>query len=402
MHAIMTALLTLAIATVGWFELAVPGPSSPSDAPVPTDAADELAEDLEVMSRLLKRSLAAPRWSEDVLAAHPFLATPNERRSQAPVAAFHLEDYGAVFQLEVPALVPDPEEATSPAAADSEWDLWRKRLMQPPAEHADESMEQCSACHVAGSLPKTLAEATTPGSVRDMTRRVLDVLAENGHRVRGLGSDERIAVVLTTPPPGSPDVFPAWGWARIGDEIVAYQDLPIEPQGLLGTLLESSAQSDPSPQEPEPTSTEYRGDILARQGKIAAAVEAYHEALGIAHEELPMLSQIPLLSFQFIKNKRLDDSQRRIVRKLSNTYVQLGEYENAIQLLQVAQSNDPTARTDTARASEASTTESSSTAFPVRRRLTISVRRSDLTRLSRGEIDRRRFDEIARREWYGR
>jgi hypothetical protein len=310
----------------------------------------QMAEDIEIMRRLLSRALAGPQsvaFSPDgkILASrdgtvrlwdaatgkavHALAFSPDGKRlasqggdrtvriwdlatgkqlSTHPGTAHgidglegvHLKGYGVVYTVTLPPLphAAKPQPAKPAAKPLSDWERVRKEVR---GDKADEP-------------------APGPAVPPPLSDRILHVLARNGQHFSQLSAKERIAVVVTF---REPDTSPtatsatALGLLALSDAVVPAAgeggprgdkpDLPGPAGGQTGP------PRGPSGKNQAPSSArdhELVGDLHLKQGRAGEAVAAYTRAFkALAHEPGPA-----------------SDAQRRtLYRKLAQAYLGMAD-----------------------------------------------------------------------------
>ncbi|MEQ8763354.1 MAG: tetratricopeptide repeat protein [Planctomycetota bacterium] len=346
------------------------------------DDSDALAEDLEIMSHLIAGSFGtASSLPHSFDESHPFASPPPRRIG--PVDAFRLPGYGTVFQLTVSGVRFDgPGKTKTENQPASRWEQTRRALS---GDQAKEDVAQCTSCHVPSPQFSPKAWHWMSPDSEAIEERLLDLLAENAHHLRGLEEDEKVAIVLLTPAPGDGGFGPKGSIATLWGDTEAKDSYGPPP----GTTEEPPAN--------DVSSTEYRADLLMRQGKIQAAIDAYFEAMDVKDGDPKVLEEIPLLSHLFRQESPAEKEQRRrLYGKLSRAYIMLGDYEKAEGFLQAVKATSNSALPTLGEKMG----DREKKSIPVRKRLVISVSFRDLERLASGEITRAELDARAERDRY--
>jgi len=166
------------------------------------DAAAELQEDLAVMSRVLERAVSPDLASSGKRAMGLDLMFAPDRSSTQSI---YLEDYGAIFMLEIrfPLLPPVEAEAgddPTPEPEDSEWEAARRDIYGGPLEAAPSGGVHFMAQHFAAERQQ--AEAYSEAKIEVLQTGVLAAL-KHASRIRHLNQDDFILVCINGPAAGS-------------------------------------------------------------------------------------------------------------------------------------------------------------------------------------------------------
>ncbi len=257
----------------------------------------EMEEDVEIMRRLLNRSLSAWQVQEAEAARHEFAFSPDRRHlatrdgntyklwdvstgrliRQVPLKAaspagfvpaegVYLKGHGVVYTVTLPPTAHCLKTTTAKASPKplSDWERARSELRGNPAEPAS-------------------AHAPAPPSLADT---VLRALAKNGHHFKHLGPNEKLTVVVTFRRPGQGPGGPA----SAASAALAQQGQPtgvVPAGGFSGSA--ATAQSGHAPQSQpmfsgsgRPASArdyELMGDLHLKQGRSGEAAQSYMKAL---------------------------------------------------------------------------------------------------------------------------
>lgn len=230
------------------------------------DKPPSMYEDIEVMRRLLARSLQDPGASTTVwvdiqnsktyttgtLHYKPLYASlVNSGDQSSALEGSYLPGTGVVYTATVPDSLWKSDEAAKPAAkALSSWDLARKQLRGEKVE-------------------------TAPARAPDLAERILKVLFDNGHHLK-LAEAEGISVAITFRRQEKPKVIRAYPVAKL--------TIPNATDSHLLDALEikKSAMKKLAPDkwEPDqPSGLELLGDLHMKQARTAEAITAYEKAV---------------------------------------------------------------------------------------------------------------------------
>ena len=184
--------------------LLMDGPPASSDvwllhSTEPTrETSDDLKEDLAVMTRVLERALSPDLASHGQRAMGLDLVFAPEQPS---TEALYLEDYGAIFRVQVRfPLLPPAETAsdteTQADAEDSEWEAARRELYGAP-QPAHETVTG-----LRFSLERNPPEPYSHAKVEELVQTVLTSLKQSA-RIRHLQPDDYLLVCVKGAPAGS-------------------------------------------------------------------------------------------------------------------------------------------------------------------------------------------------------
>jgi len=354
----------------------------------------EMAEDVEVMSEVLRRALAevyTPRVLAEVwLARNPECAQchtrpvpgiteqglletservninslaqvdlrdpwcqfscPGKAAVECPMGTY-LEGYGIVYQVRLD--VPPPEQQQAEDTADKDngdsgvgrpWDNALRALRgQPPL------------------LPNPVKEEPVLPAKNDLVNRLLDVLAENAGNLRRLEPQDRLTVAITFP--GSKGKYSPTSrdaeWAAGVDRALHDFDemFPKSPHGDVSLVRGSH---------------EVSGDLHVRQQNYQKAVESYRKAI-----------------------EALGDSKPRsvLVLKLIQAYVALGDLEKAEQLIKKM-------RVTKSSSENSHAPQEPRQAIPVPAKLIVSATKSQLSDAAAGKMAREELKKQATIQYF--
>jgi len=166
---------------------------------IPKDASDaqslaDMSEDLNVMARILEKALkpGAGKSGSAVYIPSPFGGSAGAPRN------LYIEGYGALFLLNVnfPLVAPPApkkEEAETKEQGDSEWEVTKRELYQPPGSGFDFKQP-----HVISS--GRTAEKYDPEKVETLKKDLIEAFKNAAH-IRKLKSDEVVTVTVLAPGP---------------------------------------------------------------------------------------------------------------------------------------------------------------------------------------------------------
>lgn len=380
----------------------------------------ELAEDMEIMGRLLHEALQTIYQQSAGGALGSVLRQQAETRLlfgvgvgsdahvtghlsssvvREPLSAY-LAGEGIIFQAEAP--LPRPEtEAESAREKESECPF----LSRSPWERAEmslhrglASLESCKSCHGPTARKWTVTthkadrkEAPTRDA---LVQSLLQVLAENGHHLRHLQPEERITVVLTFQP------------KRDVDETAVSEESPIYMHALnrrLEALISNQAlgqqnkrarqgaEVQPSIIFAQPHSKRSTVQFIpvlplvgeAAQGDLFLKSQQFDKAIGALEHALKSMGVANLYEHT------PDPNQRAIYQKLLQAHVGAGNLEEAqklIAILQESKKQDATAEKPAPP--------------PLPSRLVVSATKAQLDGVAAGEISREEFAEQVEVRFY--
>lgn len=263
-----------------------------------------MSEDVEIMRQMVEQAVndvyknvdvykdASVAWR--ISGAPPnrdFIYTRPARSAHGggqDVTGVYLPGYGVLIQLTAP--MPFQEAVTVTkvergAKKVSQWEVARRKLR---GEFRIPLVEQL----IVSAVP----DSTHLPTRAQLTERMLDVLAENGHNFRELSPDERLTVDL---------VFRD-RQVKKRTQLLEFQETPA---GLLFVQPLQGKSAD-----------ENAGDLHMRQKNYTKAVEAYEKAIKIkaARGKQPDAKDLPAL-----------------YQKLAQAHVAAGQYKNAERLLKM-------------------------------------------------------------------
>lgn len=415
------------------------------------EAVLERAEDMEVLRQLL-RDAVRREYAEDQLSV---VGLGGEARAEiskehilpdliGPLAG-HLPEYGLVYQLQAPPLYEPPQKKQpEPAEERKSLSKWERMRRQLRGEEVDST---ATGEKVLKFARVEIRPAQRTPTKDELVARLLDLLAENGHHVRHLDAEERIAVAVTLRSGGTrqasaaheryeqlvrlrDDALEAWRKAKAavesgeGDQAKAaelrkrYFAAREEVQEALEAL--QSARSNGDNAEPtdggfagrggsgrsgtgfgdrteygamvsEPKSEhEVQGDLHLRQGDYSRAAHKYIAALTELLGERPTDTS-PRTRITSKYNPQ-DPVQRRLFHKLVQAAVGMEKLETAESLLkQLAQAEERVEQPDRDRSAK----DDSSQHIPLPARLVVSVTKADCDAVAAGEISREEFAQRA-------
>jgi hypothetical protein len=376
----------------------------------------ELYEDIEIMSRILKRtltSLSGPtlrgnvhhvsaaafspdgkllalnagdnrdeirifkaadgQWLTYANPSDPWSATCQE------VDGIYLKNYGVVFSVTIPVKSVESVHGViqAPAPAQSDWEQARSELRGETREYKGKT---------AGPEPISLTDA------------LLKVLAENGRHFSQLGGEERLTIAVTLRTPASklnqtqlelPGAFIETQQAGSND--------PVSPYKIPGYITRNSATYNiAGPQKGEPPANDavallrqsasnyaHLGEMRLKQGRIRESADAYAEA---AASYQKMIESIKAeMGGERWKEKLAAASEAAdALTKLAQAYLLLGEKDRALQTIERAAELTGWAVSGKSEAKTKGKSESSW--IPLPGRLIISVPRAMLEHVATGKI----------------
>ena len=360
----------------------------------------EMAEDMEIMGRLLEEALEAVyrqpnggpvgsivnRYGEARLwFGVGVTGVPSKGAASADLVREPLSVYlggqGVIFQTEAPAFQSemhvDSLEVKAnecPFLSRSSWDQMRMRL-----QNANASRENCKGCHHDPEAPSWLVQVI-PHLERENHKRptkealvdtLLQSLAENGHNVRHLKPEERITFALTFRPDEN------------ADTIVSREKQEKERTNLNNQINEVLRKAQAKQIDlvkrgfahpdslPSGNAQPLAGYLLLKTHQYNRAIEAYQKALeGSGVKDL----------FQHTPDVR----QRRIYRQLLQAHVGAGNLKEAQKLIAIL------------RASEVKATPAKKSPPPLPARLVVSATKAQLDQVAGGEMSREEFAKQAK------
>jgi tetratricopeptide (TPR) repeat protein len=176
----------------------------------------------------------------------------------------YLQGYGVVFHITMPAMFPVMSETAKPVANTlSDWDRIRKELR---GEKPDKS------------------EQPPQKTVRGVDDIVLKCLAENGRHFSKLGDKDNLSVIVAFRPFSDPHGF-ANKSAVVGQHLyglASNQAPPMPPPSRTGSVDPSTRSGTASVGDSSGGSDfELLGDLQIKQGRVQEAIQAYLKALEI-------------------------------------------------------------------------------------------------------------------------
>jgi tetratricopeptide (TPR) repeat protein len=385
--------------------------AEPATAPV-----RQMAEDIEIMRRILDRALQKPLHTDRTTRVHEVTFSPDGKLLASGAAddvvrlwdaatgkqllsddlvrghelvvlgaqGTYLKGYGVVYTVTLPPtsqpVLPTPAQPT--AKAPSEWERTRKELR---GEKSDPDK--------AVQAPQT--------SLADV---LLKVLAENGQHFTQLAEDERLSVVVTLPPiqacsqchaksgaalmPGDTrtkhalnrlraavqDEVPEWTERRAADKKDAEIDQQVQSN-------KANAQKQV-----------LLGDLHVKQGRYQEAVETYLAAYK-AYVDLRTWKRRADLDRrgQPVPDRELDLAVVNVLTKLAQAHLALGRHQKALEFLETA--GRYARGTDEAPARDKAPKAKDELALPAK--LTVSAPKKLLDQVGSGKITFEQFRKDA-------
>lgn len=366
----------------------------------------KLAEDMEIMQLLVHEAMQQAFQSPIPLALNRYSSSNannallSPATTVAPLAqpvASYLPGMGVVFQLVAPPIAPSAQAAkTTPG--ESDWERARKRLQRtgtgvgmdgtavlgyflagakaPPAPAGRETRSaqaawlantlhhnDCVTCHATNVQwsPSGLDAGPTREKI---TERLLDLLLDNGPRLRGLVASDRITIAITF------QSRPAAGAAAC-----------TRPQSVSTAIAAPGqvATSEPVPGRSNNAVTDdfqsamLAADLHLRQANYSKAAEAYEKLLSLN---------------EFRSSSQASGMARPVLERLVQAYTGMGHYDRAQQLLaQLHGSLQGNGAPDRSNPSSAtSNTAKGELALPAR--LIVSLTKGQLEQLASGALPR--------------
>jgi tetratricopeptide (TPR) repeat protein len=311
-----------------------------------------MCEDVEIMRQIVERAVGNTYKSYaavDLLHNH---GLPDGKTSAA--TGVYLPGYGVLIQLT--ALMPFPEAVLQVKKGGrktvSQWDVARRNLR---GESTDELLRIA-----------VVADSTHSPTRDQLTRRLLEVLAENGHNFRELPSNERLTVDV---------VFRDRKAARCAECHQVLKD-----GGKLVVLWSPHVQS----------ADENAGDLHMRQKNYEKAIEAYRKALKLADEKEP--DDSPSASGR---------SKAALYQKLGQACLGAGDFKEAeviAKMLNRIAAQRPSGITLNSKSEQlAGQLDSPAAALPAH--LIVSATKSQLDAVAEGKISRDEFAKAAQIEF---
>jgi hypothetical protein len=264
--------------------------SGPGEGTVAQDRR-EMEEDVEIMRRLLNRSLSG--WFVQAAEANraPFAFTKDRKYLAtregnsykvwevstgkllrqttlppphapifAPAEGVYLKGRGVVYTITLPPTAHSVKTASAKPSAKplSDWDRARNEIRGAPAE------------------PDTTSAAPPPS----LTDTILRLLAKNGHQFKQLGPNEKLTVVVTFRQPGD-GIEQAASTTTVGGPTTGPASAGVG-SGVTpaGTVTQASYGSNGSSRPPSSARDfELMGDLHIKQGRAQEAAHAYQKAL---------------------------------------------------------------------------------------------------------------------------
>jgi hypothetical protein len=303
---------TLMLGTTAQIAAQPSSPSTPKTADSPstgtssslrgtpvTHVQTAMYEDIEIMKRILSRDLHAhqqaacaachgPSRVEKVSTARGqwFLTkTPANSPMAVDVNGTYLKDYGVVFHVTMPPMLPiKTQTANKPATKPvSDWEHIRKELHGEKVAHEPTPLQQ---------------------KVPDLRDVLLKILSEQGANFTGLGDKEKLTVIvafrptadphavrgihlgnISSPPNGEAIDFSAPELALIVRGESTKAGTSTQGTGSIMAGVGSSTQTDSakfgngSAVQAEVGDFELLGDLQIKQGRIGEAIQAYQKAV---------------------------------------------------------------------------------------------------------------------------
>lgn len=331
-------------------------------------------EDVEIMRRIMQQSVndMYQGRASVTLTGDDTLGIVGALHSQQPGShGVYLPGYGVLIQATVPFALPQGSSAEAKDERASQWEKVRRELRgkSPPGR----------------STPALATRAPDTPTRDQLTRRVLEVLAENGRHFRELPAEERLTVDIvfhnrdksrSTKPhdqqgylwqgmgPGQSKQSAEWqlGWSGNARR---------PEQGFL-FITTSSAE-------------ENAGDLHMRQKNYAKAVEAYAKALK-THYDPDVAPGIA----------------RSLYKKLAQAHVGAGQYDEAQQYLGLL--NEGAGESNEAYGSQVQSlaafdAESGRSIAALPAHLIVSATKEQLDAVASGKMSREEFRQTAQIEY---
>jgi hypothetical protein len=328
----------------------------------PASSQAGMSEDTEIMRRILSRQLQAHQqsscmschggrferhvktgdWTQAGTNAFFYVGAP----AKLPVSPGHdpltldvdgtyLKDYGVVFHVSMPAMLPVvTETAKAPTQAFSDWMRIRKELRGEKVDLGNKTFEKVT---------------------RDLDDVLLKCLADNGHNFSQLKDKENLTIIVSFRPAADPHAGlnrDSWRKQAAGIFAPGNANSGFTGTTTVGNPFTSTATTDGKPNgsglimvAPSDSSRvgdfELLADLQVQQGRLQEAIQAYQNAMATQ-----------------------PDSKRKasLYQKMAQAYLKLGERSpnagttaKAIEYLQLAQQS---ANTTSASTTPASTTRS--------------------------------------------
>lgn len=183
-----------------------------------TNLAEETAEDMAVMKRILDEALEEVYELKRMVTlsgdgtggvmlrydADSGTVAAVDRNSIDDALSAYLEGYGVVYQLTAPPPGEEPKKVQADTAAAAErptrWEATRRRVLGTAGDLAKTGSEGVDVQARASILVADSIQFAPAGAFPTrsrVTEKLLEVLAENGHNFRHLGPNERLTVALT-------------------------------------------------------------------------------------------------------------------------------------------------------------------------------------------------------------
>ena len=349
-----------------------------------------MSEDVEIMRQMVERTVgdayttrAATRFLYIHVSPDYFGASHGKAGDATGV---YLPGYGVLIQLAAPMPFPEVSQMKRDGGGEplSQWEAARRKLQ------GETSVEQL----IVSAVP----DSTHTPTRDQLTRRVLEVLAENGHNFRELPPSERLTVDVVfrdRKAARCAECHDADAWS-LGVKMSVKRQMRGLGLGLreTGSLANDMAHAVQGLSVQLKSADENAGDLHMRQKNYTKATEAYMKALEFSRKRRP--------DDTVARSRLKDEAVQSLYRKLAQANVAAGQYKDAAGLLKLLA--DKAAQRDVSvdwfaveTAKPGRQPDSPAAALPAH--LIISATKSQLDAVAEGKMSRDEFAKAAQIEY---